>query len=88
MSKNYPSGWDTLGNLVTLKKCIEVGSGEYLEDGIPFVRVSNLSSFEITEEKYISEELYAEIQEHQPQKGEILLSKREFEKSLWVIEHW
>lgn len=73
--KNYPSGWDTLGNLVTLKKCIEVGSGEYLEDGIPFVRVSNLSSFEITEEKYISEELYAEIQEHQPQKGEILLSK-------------
>ncbi len=73
--KNYPGGWNTLENLVTLKKCVEVGSREYLEAGIPFVRVSNLSPFEITEAKYISEELYAEIKEHQPQKGEILLSK-------------
>jgi len=73
--KNYPGGWDTLENLVTLKKCVEVGSKKYLDAGIPFVRVSNLSPFEITEEKYISEELYSEIKEHQPQKGEILLSK-------------
>ena len=73
--KNYPGGWDTLGNLATLKKCVEVGSKEYLETGIPFVRVSNLSSFEITQEKYISEELYTEIAEHQPKQGEILFSK-------------
>ena len=75
--KNYEGqdNWDTLENLVTLKKCVEVGSKEYLESGIPFVRVSNLSPFEITQEKYISEELYAEIKEHQPQKGEILFSK-------------
>ena len=73
--KNYPDGWDTLGNLATLKKCVEVGSKAYLEDGIPFVRVSNLGPFEITQEKYISEELYAEIAEHQPKQGEILLSK-------------
>ena len=64
--KNYEGGWDTLGNLVTVKKCVEVGSNEYLEAGIPFVRVSNLSPFEITEEKYISEELYEEIKQHQP----------------------
>ena len=73
--REYPGGWDTLENLVTLKKCVEVGSKAYLEDGIPFVRVSNLSPFEITQEKYISEELYTEIKEHQPQKGEILFSK-------------
>ena len=73
--KDYPSAWDTLGNLVTLKKCVEVGSKKYLESGIPFVRVSNLSSFEITEEKYISAASYAEIEEHQPKQGEILLSK-------------
>ena len=73
--KNYAGGWDTLENLVTLKKCVEVGSKEYLEAGIPFVRVSNLSPFEITQEKYISEELYAELIEHQPKQGEILLSK-------------
>ena len=73
--REYPGGWDILGNLVSLKKCVEVGSKAYLEAGIPFVRVSNLSPFEITAEKYISEELYAEITEHQPKQGEILLSK-------------
>ena len=73
--REYPGGWDTLENLVTLKKCVEVGSKAYLENGIPFVRVSNLSPFEMTEEKYISEELYAKVKEHQPQQGDILFSK-------------
>ena len=73
--KNYPGGCDTLGNLVTLEKGIEVGSRKYRETGTPFVRVSNLSPFEITQEKYISEELYAELEQHQPKQGEILLSK-------------
>ena len=73
--KSCASGWDTLENLTTLGKCVEVGSKEYLETGIPFVRVSNLSPFEITQEKYIAEELYAELTEHQPKRGEILLSK-------------
>lgn len=73
--KQYSGGWDTLEKLVTIKKCVEVGSGEYLDTGIPFVRVSNLSPFEITEEKYISETLYNEMQKHQPKKGEILFSK-------------
>lgn len=73
--KNYSGGWDTLGNLVSVKKCVEVGSGEYLDKGVPFIRVSNLGPFEITEEKYISENLYTKIKQHQPQKGEILFSK-------------
>ncbi len=86
--KSYAGGWDTLGNLVSVKKCIEVGSGKYSEEGIPFVRVSNLSPFKITEEKYISEKLYSELtpeegvgvpftksKNHQPKKGEILFSK-------------
>ena len=73
--KNYHGGWDTLGNLVTIKKCVEVGSSQYLEEGVPFIRVSNISPFEITQEKYISEKLYQEIKQHQPDKGEILFSK-------------
>jgi len=73
--KKYKDGWDTLGNLVKMKKGIEVGSSEYLDEGIPFIRVSNLSPFEITYEKYISEELYNRITKYQPKKGEILLSK-------------
>ena len=73
--KGYAGGWDTLGNLVTMRKCVEVGSKQYLDEGIPFVRVSNITPFEITEEKYISEELYSQIARHQPKQGEILLSK-------------
>jgi len=73
--QGYSGGWDTLGNLVIVKKSVEVGSSEYIDEGIPFVRVSNLSPFEITEEKYISEELYQEIAQHQPKKGEIFFSK-------------
>ncbi|MDA8009029.1 MAG: restriction endonuclease subunit S [Alphaproteobacteria bacterium] len=73
--KSCKGGWDVLSNLVTIQKSVEVGSAEYLDAGIPFVRVSNLNPFEITEEKYISKELYAEIKQHQPNMGEILLSK-------------
>ena len=67
--KGFSGGWDTLGNLVTMRRCIEVGSKEYLDEGIPFVRVSNLSPFDITEEKYISEELYETILDYQPEAG-------------------
>jgi len=86
--KNYAGGWDTLENIVSVKKCIEVGSEQYSDEGIPFVRVSNLSPFEITEEKYISDKLYSELtpdketgvsltksKNHKPKKGEILFSK-------------
>ena len=73
--KRYPGDWDTLGQLVSIRKCMEVGSKNYREEGVPFIRVSNLTPFEITEEKYISEDLYAEISQHQPKQDEILFSK-------------
>ena len=77
--QEYPGGWDRLENLATLRKGVEVGSGAYLDEGeagVPFVRVSNLTPFEITEEKHISENLYAQLAaHHQPQPGEILLTK-------------
>jgi len=75
--KSYKGGWDRLGNLVNIKKCIEPGSNAYQDSGIPFVRVSNLSKFEITDnnQQYIAEKLYRELIEHQPKQNEILLSK-------------
>lgn len=85
--KKYSGGWETLHSLVHMKKSIEVGSCEYLDEGVPFVRVSNISPFDISEEKYISESLYRQLtpeeknvpftksKNHQPQQGEILLSK-------------
>lgn len=73
--QGHSGEWAMLKDLVSMEKCTEVGSDEYLDEGIPFVRVSNISPFEITKEKYISEELYGELKHHQPQRGEILFSK-------------
>lgn len=66
-----------LADLVSIKKCIEPGSEAYQESGILFLRVSNLSKFGLKDgnQQYLSEELYRTIKQHQPKKGEILLSK-------------
>lgn len=75
--KKYNGGHDILENISKIKKCIEPGSSEYKEDGILFVRVSNLDKFGLNakNQQYISEAFYKKNIEHQPQKGEILLSK-------------
>jgi len=70
-------GYYCLGDLVSIKKCIEPGSEAYQESGIVFLRVSNLSKFGMKDgnQQYLSEELYNTLIQHQPKKGEILLSK-------------
>lgn len=75
--KRYSGGWDILDNLVKIKKSIEPGSNEYQEEGIKFLRVSNLSKFGIDNGSpvYLSEKFYNENKQHQPKQGEILLSK-------------
>ncbi|MCM1339899.1 MAG: hypothetical protein NC191_09540, partial [Muribaculaceae bacterium] len=76
--KSCPCGWNKLSGIIIPKKGIEVGSEEYCEEGIPFVRVSNLSQYEISNNnmQYISEKYYDSIADiYQPKKGEILLSK-------------
>jgi len=73
-AKNYALLDD---DLVSIKKCVEPGSEAYQDSGVPFVRVSNLSKFGINDDnqQFISESLYESLTMHQPQKGEILLSK-------------
>lgn len=75
--KKYSGGWDILGSLVKMKKSIEPGSNEYQEDGIKFLRVSNLSKFGLDggNPVYLSEKFHNENKQHQPKQGEILLSK-------------
>lgn len=75
--KKYKGGFEELGNLVKIKKSIEPGSEAYQENGVPFVRVSNISKFELSDnnQQFISDELYNELKTHQPDKDEILLSK-------------
>ena len=43
--------------IVTIKKSIEPGSSEYLDKGIPFIRVSDMNKFGISEPRvYLSKE--------------------------------
>lgn len=72
-SKNHAC----LGDIVSIKKCIEPGSDAYQDNGIPFLRVSNLSKFGINNDnqQFLSVSLYDTLKMHQPKKGEILLSK-------------
>ncbi|MEI8343996.1 MAG: restriction endonuclease subunit S [Candidatus Moraniibacteriota bacterium] len=67
-----------LGDLVSMKKGIEVGAEEYQEEGKVFIRVSSMTKFGIVEsdQKCLSEKLYEKLKaDFQPKKGEILLTK-------------
>jgi len=67
-----------LDDLVTIKRGIEPGSKAYRDEGIPFVRVSNLSIHEIVDDnqKYLEPDLYKELRsQYEPNVGELLLSK-------------
>lgn len=62
--------------IVSIKKSIEPGSSAYLDKGIPFVRVSDINKFEVSEPKvYLSEENIANLSELYPKKDTILFSK-------------
>jgi len=67
-----------LGKLAKFKKGVEPGSDKYFKAGKPFLRVSNLSKFEIinNNQKYLENNLYMQLKKsYEPKKGEILLSK-------------
>lgn len=67
-----------LGDLVLMKKGIEVGVEEYQEEGKVFIRVSNMSKFGVTEsdQKYLSDKLYESLKNNfKPNRGEVLLTK-------------
>lgn len=67
-----------LKDIVEIKKSIEPGSEAYRENGIPFIRVSNLSPFSINQsEVYLDSKDFkdGELESLYPQKDTILLSK-------------
>lgn len=63
--------------IVDYKKGIEVGSDQYVHDGIPFVRVSDITDFQLQQtDKKISKSLFKELKEKFcPKKGELLYTK-------------
>lgn len=73
-SKSYAR----LKDIVEVKKSIEPGSEAYRESGIPFIRVSNLSSFGISSsEVFLDSKDFenGELESLYPKKDTILLSK-------------
>jgi len=65
-----------LKEIVNIKKSIEPGSEAYQDNGLPFIRVSNLSKFEITHpDIHISCNFTNDIESLKPKKDTILLSK-------------
>ena len=63
-----------LGNLVSICKSVEPGSEAYRSEGLPFVRVSDLSVFGVsTPDKYLDENTFADAPH--PKKDTILLTK-------------
>lgn len=59
-------------------KGIEVGSKEYINEGIPFIRVADISNYGVdySTEKRIKIELYNDLKEiYQPQAGDLLYTK-------------
>jgi len=70
--------FDKLDNIVNIKKSIEPGSEAYQDEGIPFIRVSNVTKFGITDtEIHLSKNILKEedLKKLYPTKDTILLSK-------------
>ena len=70
--------YDSLKNIVNIKKSIEPGSNTYQDEGIPFIRVSNLTKFELSKPTiHLSENLFNKeaLEKLQPKRNTILLSK-------------
>ena len=72
--------YDSLINIVSIKKSIEPGSKNYSEEGLPFMRVADYSKFGLTEpQKYLKSDFISEnkdkIKKLKPKKGTILFSK-------------
>jgi len=62
----------SLGKLVSIRKGVEPGSGEYQDEGKLFIRVSNLSKYSIIEknQKYLDDDFYRRLKKILNQKLE------------------
>lgn len=66
---------DTIKGIAHIKKSVEPGSEAYQDSGIPFVRVSDVSKFGISEPNVFLSPNDFSLKELQPKKDTILLSK-------------
>lgn len=72
------ANFDKLNNIVNIKKSIEPGSEAYQNEGIPFIRVSNITKYGISDtDIYLSKNILKveDLEKLYPTKDTILLSK-------------
>ena len=66
----------SLGEIVIMKKSVEPGSEAYQNEGIPFVRVSDVSKFELAKpELFLPNDIIENVESLFPHKDTILFSK-------------
>ena len=78
VNKIKTTKYDSLKNIVDINKSVEPGSEAYQDNGIPFIRVSNLTKFGLSEpDIHLSQNLFDKetLEKLQPKKDTILLSK-------------
>lgn len=74
--------------IVRIKKSIEPGSDAYKDEGIPFIRVRDVSKHEITSpEIYLSQDIVENVKELFPKKDTILFSKDGSVGIAYKLEH-
>lgn len=79
-------GTKRLGDIVQIRKSIEPGSEAYQNQGIPFMRVSNLSKFGFSDtEIHLSPDEYGDV--IRPKQNTILLSKDGSVGIAYKVEH-
>ena len=64
-----------LKDVARIRKGVEVGSENYVNVGIPFVRVSDVDLYRLNRNKMVSKEVFDEFAESRVRKGEVLLTK-------------
>ena len=69
--------WDFLGNMVSMEKGLDSTKAEYVEDGVPYIRVGDFDGFGPRTDgcKFISADAFMKLHDHGLRKGEILLTK-------------
>ena len=77
-----------INGLVNIKKSIEPGSEAYQDEGIPFVRVSDISKYEIAPpEIFLSNDVAENVESLYPPKDTILFSKDGSVGIAYKLEH-
>lgn len=74
----------TLEEIAVIDKGVEVGKEQYIGNGIPFVRVSDVGRFNLGVNKRVDQQVYDQFKAARARQGDLLLTK---DASLGMVHH-